>query len=157
MGDVTRTETTAKVVTDAWSLWNNRNEVRVSGARKEGVILMKWVVQYLEEYNAAMDLSLSTPTPEAQILSWVPPTTPNFKVNVDGATVGVGVIIRDDQGWVITTLSKKIPAPLGAVKTEAKAFEAGIQLAKNIGIQDFILEGIEIGRERSLEERELNE
>ena len=56
-----------------------------------------------------MDLSLSTPTPEAQILSWVPPTTPNFKVNVDGATfvkqkaAGVGVIIRDDQGWVIAT------------------------------------------------------
>uniref|UniRef100_A0A7N2N032 Reverse transcriptase zinc-binding domain-containing protein n=1 Tax=Quercus lobata TaxID=97700 RepID=A0A7N2N032_QUELO len=31
MGDVTRTETAAKVVTGAWSLWNNRNEVRVSG------------------------------------------------------------------------------------------------------------------------------
>nr|POE97064.1 hypothetical protein CFP56_23049 [Quercus suber] len=77
----------------------------------------------------------------------VPPTTPNFKVNVDGATfvkqkaAGVGVIIQDDQGWVIATLSKKIPAPLGAVKTEAKVFEVGIQFAKNTGIQDFILEG----------------
>ena len=147
MGDVTRTETAAKVVTGAWNLWNNQNEVRVGGARKEGVVLMKWVVQYLEEYNAAMNLSLSTPTPEAQILSWVAPTTPNFKVIVDGVifvkqkTAGVGVTIRDDQGWVIATLSKKIPAPLGAVETEAKAFEAGIQFVKDIGIQDFILEG----------------
>nr|POE97065.1 hypothetical protein CFP56_23050 [Quercus suber] len=46
-------------------------------------------------------------------------------------------------GWKITLVSwnKKIPAPLEAVETEAKAFEAGIQFAKNIGIQDFILEG----------------
>ena len=38
-------------------------------------------------------------------------------------------------------LSKKIMAPLGVVEAEAKAFEAGILFAKDIGIQEFILEG----------------
>lgn len=66
---------------------------------------------------------------------------------MDGATFAkrnaamVRVIIRDDKGRVIAALSKKIPAPLGAVETEAKAFESGLQFAKDIGIQDLILEG----------------
>lgn len=38
-------------------------------------------------------------------------------------------------------LSKTIMAPLGAIEAEAKAFEAGILFAKDIGIQEFILEG----------------
>ena len=38
-------------------------------------------------------------------------------------------------------LSKKIKAPLGAVEAEAMAYEAGLLFAKDIGIQDFIVEG----------------
>ena len=51
----------------------------------------------MEEFNAATELPVSTPVPEAQVLAWVPPTTSYFKVNVDGATfakqkaAGVGV------------------------------------------------------------------
>ena len=55
--------------------------------------------------------------------------------------VGIGVLIRDEEGRVEAALSKKIMAPLGAVEAEAKAFEAGILFAKDIGIQEFILEG----------------
>ena len=37
--------------------------------------------------------------------------------------MGIGVIIRDDEGRVEAALSKKIYAPLGVVEAEAKAFE----------------------------------
>ncbi|XP_050241112.1 uncharacterized protein LOC126690008 [Quercus robur] len=147
MGDASRIEVAAKVITGAWSLWNNQNEVRVSGARKIGADLIKRAMQYMEEFIAATELPVSTPVPEAQFLAWVPPTTHYFKVNVDGATfakqkaAGVGVLILDDQGRVIAALSKKIQAPLGAVKIEAKAFEVGLQFGKDIGIQHLILEG----------------
>lgn len=69
-----------------------------------------------------------------------------FKVNVDGAVfsaqkeVGIGVIIRDDEGRVEAALSKKLYTLLGAVEVEVKAFEAGFLFAKDIGIQEFILE-----------------
>ena len=56
-------------------------------------------------------------------------------------TAGVGVIIQDDKGRLVAAMSKKIKAPLGAVEAEAMAYEAGLMLAKEIGIQDFIIEG----------------
>ena len=68
-------------------------------------------------------------------------------MNVDGAVfkaqtaVGVGVLIRDCNGQVIAALSKRINAPLGPLETEAKAFEAGVQFARDIGVQDIIIEG----------------
>lgn len=78
---------------------------------------------------------------------WTPPLAPLFKVNVDGAvfsaqgTVGIGVIIRDEEGKVEAALSKKINALLSTVEAEAKAFEEGILFSKDIGIQEYILEG----------------
>ena len=51
------------------------------------------------------------------------------------------MVIRDDLGRVVAALSKRLNAPLGAVEAEAKAFETGLQFAKDIGVQDIILEG----------------
>lgn len=69
------------------------------------------------------------------------------KINVDGSifkadkAVGVGVLIRDSHGQLVAGLSEKINSPLGALEARAKAFEDGLQFAKNVGIHDFIIEG----------------
>ncbi|XP_075673855.1 uncharacterized protein LOC142643195 [Castanea sativa] len=55
--------------------------------------------------------------------------------------MGVGVVVRDEEGRVMGAYCKKIRAPMGAVEAEAKAFEVGIQFARDMLIQDFILEG----------------
>ena len=126
------TETAAKLVTGAWRLWNNRNEVCARGVKKEETVLMKRAVQYLAEYNAALDLDQHASSPELQAVSWTPPTTPIFKINVDGAVfskqgaLGLGVLVRDGLGRVIAALSKRVQAPMGVVEAEAKAFEAGM-------------------------------
>ena len=63
-----------------------------------------------------------------------------YKVNVDGATfsklgaVGIGVIVRDAYGQVVAALSSKLMAPLGTIETEAKALQAGMQFARDVGI-----------------------
>ena len=54
---------------------------------------------------------------------------------------GIGIIIRDSDGSVIGACSKKIHFPLVAMEVEAKAVEFRLHFAKDLLIQDFILEG----------------
>ena len=52
------------------------------------------------------------------------------------------MVIRDSNGLVVAALSKKINSPLGAPEVEAKAFEAGISFARDVGIVKFTIEGV---------------
>ena len=45
----------AQIVTIAWALWCNRNEVRNGGKRKNGKEIIKWAATYLVEYTAATE------------------------------------------------------------------------------------------------------
>ena len=93
-----------------------------------------------------------------QPVRWVPPQGQTFKANVDGAVfvelkaVGIGVVIRDMEGKVKAALCKKINALLGLVEAEAKAFEMGIQLTKDMGIRDVLIEGDSLIVQRALNE-----
>nr|POF14822.1 hypothetical protein CFP56_62328 [Quercus suber] len=110
-------EKVALVVTISCSMWSNWNEVRL------GAI-----------------------TFEVTNVTWTPPPSSPFKINVDGALsklnslVGIGVVIRDDMGQVVAVLCKRIHAPLGSLEVKAKAFEAGLQLVRDTGLQDIVLE-----------------
>ena len=70
-----------------------------------------------------------------------------LKINVDGAlsklncSAGIGVVIRDDAGSIVATLGKHFHVPFGQLEVEAKAFEAGLQLAWDLGLQNVVLEG----------------
>ena len=106
---------------------------------------MQWTSQYLAEYLSVND-SPRLISPETPIPLWTPPTGLRYKVNVDGAvfklqkTAGVGVVVRDSNGLVVAALSRKINSSLGALEVEAKAVEAGINFARDIGIADFTVE-----------------
>lgn len=119
---------------------------RLGGARKSGEAIVSWATRYLEEYHAAVELSGTTTPTHDERLVWTPPAD-QFKVNVDGAifskqrAVGLGVTVRDDKGRLEAAMTNKIHTALGAVQTEAKAFEMGLQFARDIGVQDVILEG----------------
>ena len=65
---------------------------------------------------------------------------------------GVGVVIRDHEGNFIAGICKKFQVPLGAVEVEAKALEAGMFFAVDMGIQDFILEGDSLNLVRALQD-----
>ena len=63
-----------------------------------------------------------------------------FKINVDGALftskkqASISVVIRDVEGGLLAALCRKI-------KVEAKAYEAGLLLARHLGLRDGVLEG----------------
>ena len=113
--------------------------------RKAGLMLVDWCKSYLEEYWSANRTSLNSSTHLE--VTWPPPNYPSYKVNVDATrftaqkAVGAGVIIQYLEGKFIAGLSKKFHAPLGIIEAEAKAFEAGIIFAKEVGIRDLVLEG----------------
>ena len=146
-GDAGEDKVAHAVTTAAWALWHNRSEVRYGGVRKSGQQISSWASDYLREYRAAVaQFAPGVPVPR-QVISWSPPQNGHFKINVDGAVfsehkaVGVRVVIRDDKGRLEATLCRKITAPMGAVEAEAKAFEAGLLFAKDVGVWDVILEG----------------
>ena len=49
-------------------------------------------------------------------------------------------MIRDHHGDVVAALSKKLKAPLGAIKVEAKAMEEAVNFTWDMGIQDCLFE-----------------
>ncbi|XP_050249146.1 uncharacterized protein LOC126696445 [Quercus robur] len=134
-----------KLIMVGWAIWTNRNESRHGGVKKNNRALLQWSLDYLWEYQACSDIPVTPKTSGAS--SWIPPTSNRYKINVDGAVfasqkmASVGVLIRDAEGRLIGSCCKKIMAPLGAIKAEAKAIEVGLQLAKDLSIQDFTLKG----------------
>ena len=140
-------EAAARVITIAWALWNNRNEIRNGGERKLGQRLVQLAMEYLAKYGAAMELTDSVGLVVELPVKWTPPREGWFKINVDGAILskqknaGIGVLIRDELGRVEAALSKKVDAPLGAVEVEAKALKAGLMFARDEGLQNVVLEG----------------
>ena len=68
-------------------------------------------------------------------LKWVPPPQGWFKANVDGAIfketnkAGIGVVVRDSQGWVLATLLEKVEGVQDAEVIEALAIRRAIRFA----------------------------
>ena len=89
---------------------------------------------------------ITTRKAEKKQAVWTPPPSNLYKINVDGAVftalgaAGAGVLIRDGIGNVIGTCCKKFKAPFGAMEAEAKAIKLALQMAKDLLIQEFILE-----------------
>nr|POF11716.1 hypothetical protein CFP56_49253 [Quercus suber] len=138
-------EKVALVVTISWSLWSNRNSVRHGGTRKTPETLVQWASHYLIDYAAATDSNAVRP--EIVQVTWTPPPPSVLKINVDGAlskpscSTGIRVVIWDDARIIVAALSKHFHVSLGPLEVEAKSFEAGLQLAWDLGLQNVALEG----------------
>ena len=132
------------MVTTAWGIWTNRNEVRHGKSRKPASILARWTKNYLEDY--VMANHSTRPYTEATEATWQPPKPPWFKANMDGAVfsqqqeVGRGGYVTGPLRCGGGGSKQKLKAPLGALKVEAKAMEEAVTFAWDMGIRDCIFE-----------------
>lgn len=134
------------LITTAWDIWNNRNNIRQGATSKAASVIVNDAHQYIANYRKAANPHLPrqvTAPPE----SWKPPPPEWYKVNVDGAVFaetwqcGLGVMIRNDSGQIMGALSKKLLFSLGAMEAEAKAMECGIIFAWELRLRQVIIEG----------------
>ena len=121
-------------------------------------LVAKMATQYLEEYHAAMNAKSDVRPLSIQPVRWLPPQGQTYKANVNGVVfaklkaVGIGVVIWNKEGKVKATLSKKIKLSQAPVEAEAKAFEVGLQFAKDVGIRDVMVEVDSFIKQRALNE-----
>lgn len=86
----------------------------------------------IEEYKQATNFL--GPRPAQAPISWKPPLSNWYKINVNGAVFketrccGIGVVARNDRRQIMGALSKKLHFPLGALEAEAKQWNVGSSL-----------------------------
>ena len=105
--------------------------------------------------HRARDLKLgclSAPTsvtavPEQKKTAWTPPPVHGYKVNFDGAlfehedSAGLGVVIRNQDGLVMASLSEVTPLPSTVIEVETLAARRAVEFALELGFENIILEG----------------
>ena len=80
-------------------------------------------------------------------VKWLPPSVDCLKINFDGAIFkaeelsGIGVAIRESHGLVIALLSEKLPRAYSAEEVEVLAAARALVFAREIGVDNIILEG----------------
>ena len=79
--------------------------------------------------------------------SWQAPDRNTYKVNFNGAlftvenSVGLSVVIRNEEGQVMVSLSQKTTLPFTTIKVEAMVVLRALKLALETGFHQIILEG----------------
>ncbi|KAL0013436.1 hypothetical protein SO802_000505 [Lithocarpus litseifolius] len=135
-----------RIIAICWGIWKNRNEVIHGCKGRVGRAITRSSLLFLEEFQIVNEGLQANKVSAPEVVKWFPPRPGCYKVNVDGAKfskrkqVGIRVVICDSLTEVVAALSKKMALPLGALETEAKALEEGIQFASDVGVKDVIFE-----------------
>ena len=136
------------MVVTMWTIWSRRNQIRV----QQNVYPIAQVVpnarQMLSVFHRANRVQQAPASVSStNRVTWIPPPANSLKINFDGALfkdinkVGLGVIIRDNHGQVLASLSKQIQLPCSSNLVEAIAAARAISFAHDLSLSNYILEG----------------
>ena len=128
-----------------WTLWNRRNNLKLG----------KPSIPLEQVLNRACDLKLgclpaptsATAAPKQPATAWTPPPIHGYKVNFDSAlfehedNAGLGVVIRNQEGLVMASLSEVIPLPSTVIEVETLAARRAVEFALELGFDNIVLEG----------------
>ena len=138
----------ANFATIVWMVWHRRNALRTTNK----LFPIQQVLPEVRAVRAAYVHSIppKPPHPSSQgsdRVIWKPPPWPRLEVNFDGAMfrendlVGVGVVIRDDNGLMVAVIAEKISLPYSVTAVEVLAAIKALRFSRDIGLKSLILEG----------------
>ena len=91
-------------------------------------------------------------------MAWSPPEAPQYKINYDAATfaednnASLGVVIQNNEGRVMASLTQQIPLPATVIEIKALAARRVMEFALEIGHDNIVLEGNNESRFKAFEE-----
>ena len=146
----------------AWSVWNQRNQVKVRAPAIALHQILGVSRTMLHEYHSRIMTSDSRLHRRTQHLQqrWVPLPANLVKINLDGAIFSkdnfsrVRAVIRDENGLVLGSCSKHLPQAYSAVEVEALAAATALALAEDLDMTRVILEGDSLVIIKALREEE---
>ncbi|KAK9994865.1 hypothetical protein SO802_024568 [Lithocarpus litseifolius] len=123
-----------------------KNSVIHGGVLQDPSRLVKRAKDFLEEYRGTREL-LAVQHTTTLVQNWEPLVGLNYKVNFDAAVFaeeeasGVGVVVRNDKGEAMASLSAKGPPVQDSKEAEALACRRAMEFMVEAGFMDVVLEG----------------
>ena len=131
-----------------WIVWYRKNQIKVKNVDHPISQVAPTAQQTLHDFSKANLKAFSQLLANSTTrVRWSLPPQSSLKVNFDGATfkdvgkVGLGVVIRDNQGQTLASQSEQISLPFFSDMVEALATARAISFALETGCSSFILEG----------------
>ncbi|KAL3846296.1 hypothetical protein ACJIZ3_003699 [Penstemon smallii] len=128
----------------SWTLWNNRNKIRVGEERFQPHEVIEFAKDYWARVNSAnviTQIQVTVPLNSR----WSAPPLNVIKLNFDGALAdgrsGLGVVARNHEGECLDWRSLRINRKLPVEVAEASAAIKALELAIMKGWKHVILEG----------------
>ncbi|KAL4271151.1 hypothetical protein GQ457_13G007950 [Hibiscus cannabinus] len=128
-----------------WALWTARNKLIFKGQTQNPNVLSTFVRSYLSELN----LLSARLNPQISVINkrWSSPPSSFYKINVDASfhsadsVAGLGVVVRDEEGFILGAFSSLAFHVPSAFAAEALAARCGVQFDLELGLTRVILEG----------------
>ena len=146
----------------AWTVWNQRNQVRVRVAATMPHQILEVSQTMLNDFHSKLLDSDTHLHHRNQCMQkrWVPPPANLVKINFDDAVFskenysGVRAVIRDEKRLVLGLCKKRLPQAYSVVEVEAMVAATALAFANDLGVTRVILEGDSLAVIKALREGE---
>ena len=128
-----------------WTLWKRGNNLRLS---KLALTIDK-VMEFAQEWlTGSKHTNERSSHPHGRATThWTAPDANGIKINFDGVIfadrdcAGIGVVIRNDAGLIMASLTQQIPLPTTVIEVEALAARRALEFTLELGFDDITFEG----------------
>ncbi|KAK3211194.1 hypothetical protein Dsin_015900 [Dipteronia sinensis] len=130
-----------------WRVWFVRNCSTHDSSSQDIFNVVWWSKKYLAELQSLRTDKVPRPLSGRRgEATWKPPDSGSFKINCDADVdasrhrIGIGIVIRDDSGFVMASCSQRVVATFDAQVAETLAIYRGIIFGKDCCLAPCVIE-----------------